>query len=65
MRFVRALLPLGFLIAAAVGSPVLVSGCGNSSGLTSEQMEANRKEQQLLHDQMQKGFAKRPTTRRR
>ena len=65
MKAIRALFALGWLLAAAVGPPVLVSGCGNNSGLTSEQVEANRKDQRLMHDQLQKGFAKRPTTKRR
>jgi hypothetical protein len=65
MRITRTLFALGWFLAAAFSPPVLLSGCGNSNSLTSEQVEANRKEQQLLHDNMQKGFAKRPVMKRR
>ena len=61
MRILRSLLLLLFL-AAVPGFPVLVSGCSNSSSPSSAQIEASKQEQQLLHDQMQKGFAKRPAT---
>jgi hypothetical protein len=65
MKVSHTLFALGWFLAAAVGPPVLVSGCGSRSGLTSEQVDVNRKDQQLMHDQLQKGFAKRPTTKRR
>jgi len=54
-----------FIIVATLGSPVLVSGCSNNSTPSGAQVDANKQEQELLHDQMQKGFAKRPATKRR
>ncbi len=48
-----------------LGSPVLVSGCSNNPTPSAAQVEANKHEQELLHDQIQKGFAKKPATKRR
>ena len=65
MRVLRSLLPMVFIIVVTLGSPVLVSGCSNNSTPSKVQVDANKQEQELLHDQMQKGFAKRPATKRR
>ncbi len=65
MRILRSVFSLMFMVAAVLGSPVLVSGCSNSSSPSGIQVEANQKEQQLLHDQIQKGLAKRLVTKRR
>jgi len=65
MRVLRSLLPMVFIIVVTLGSPVLVSGCSNNSTPSGVQVDANKQEQELLHDQMQKGFAKRPATKRR
>jgi outer membrane murein-binding lipoprotein Lpp len=65
MRILRSVFSLMFIVAAALGSPVLVSGCSNSSSPSGIQVEANQKEQQLLHDQIQKGLAKRLVTKHR
>jgi len=54
-----------FIIVVTLGSPVLVSGCSNNSTPSGVQVDANKQEQELLHDQMQKGFARRPATKRR
>ena len=65
MRSLRYSFPLVFIIVVTLVSPVLMSGCSNDSGLSGVQVEANRQQQELLHDQIQKGFAKRPVTKRR
>ena len=65
MRVLRSLLPMVVIIVVTLGSPVLVSGCSNNSTPSGAQVDANKHEQELLHDQMQKGFAKRPATKRR
>jgi hypothetical protein len=65
MRVRRSLLPMVFIIVVTLGSPVLVSGCSNNPTPSGVQVDANKQEQELLHDQMQKGFAKRPATKRR
>jgi hypothetical protein len=54
-----------FIIVVTLGSPVLVSGCSNNSTPSKVQVDANKQEQKLLHDQVQKGIAKRPVTKRR
>ncbi len=65
MRVLRSLLPMVFIIVVTLGSLVLVSGCSNDRAPSAAQVEANKQEQQLLHDQIQKGFAKKPATKRR
>ena len=65
MRVLGSLLPMVFLIVVTLGSPVLVGGCSNNPTPSKAQIDANKREQELLHDQMQKGFAKRPATKRR
>ncbi len=65
MRVPGSLLPMVFIIVVTLGSPVLVTGCSNNSTPTQAQLDTNKQEQELLHDQMQKGFAKRPATKRR
>ena len=60
MRIVRSVFSLMFIVAAALGSPVLVSGCSSSSSLSGIQVEANQKEQQLLHDQIHEGLGQAP-----
>ena len=59
------LVPADFHFLVTLGSPVLVSGCSNSSSPGGVQVNANKEEQKLLHDQIQKGIAKRPVTKRR
>ena len=65
MRSLRYSFPLVFIIVVTLVLPVLMSGCSNDSGSGTVQVEANRQQQELLHDQIQKGFAKRPVTKRR
>ncbi len=65
MRNLRCLLPAFLILAGTLGSPILVGGCSSDSTPTEAQINANKQEQELLHDQMQKGFAKRPATKRR
>ncbi len=65
MRVLRSLLPIVFMSVVTLGSPVLVSGCSNNPTPSAAQVEANKHEQELLHDQIQKGFAKKPATKRR
>jgi len=65
MRVLRSLLPMVFLSVVTLGSPVLVSGCSNNPSPSAAQVDANKQEQELLHDQIQKGFAKRPATKRK
>jgi len=64
MRILRSLFPLMFIMVT-LGSPVLVSGCSNNSTPSKVQVDANKQEQELLHDQIQKGIAKRPVAKRR
>ncbi len=65
MRILRySFLPV-FIIVVAFVSPVLMSGCSNDSGSGGVQVEANKQQQELLHDQIQKGLTKRPATKRR
>jgi hypothetical protein len=65
MRILRYLFPLVSIIAVALASPVLMSGCSSDSGSSGVQVEANKQQQELLHQQIQKGLAKRPATKRR
>ena len=67
MRILRGLLPSVWILVVVVtlAAPVLVSGCSNDSTPSKAQIDANRQQQELLHDQMQKGFAKRPATKRK
>jgi len=64
MRILRSLFPLMFIMVT-LGSPVLLSGCSNNSSPGGVQVDANKQEQELLHDQIQKGLAKRPIAKRR
>ena len=65
MRVLRFFLPLGVVTALALMSLVLLSGCSNDSTPTKAQVDASKHEQELLHDQIQKGFAKKPATKRK
>ncbi len=65
MRILRSLFPLVFVLVVALGSPVLLCGCSNDSSSGGVQVDANKQEQKLLHDQIQKGIAKRPVAKRR
>jgi len=65
MRILRFLFPLVFVLVVPLGSPVLLSGCSNDPSSGGVQVDANKEEQKLLHDQIQKGIAKRPVTKRR
>ena len=60
MRLLRPLLWLVPMAAIGLGLSILLSGCSGSSSPSVSQVDASKKEQQLLHDQMQKGFAKCP-----
>lgn len=65
MRISRFVFSLWLLLVGVVGVPVLVSGCWSGSETGEVKVEANKEEQQLLHDQMQKGFARQPTSNRK
>jgi len=65
MRILRSLLPTVLTFVVTLGSPILMSGCSNNPTPSGAQVDANKREQELLHDQMQKGFAKRPANKRR
>jgi len=65
MRILRSLFPLVFVLVVPLGSSVLLSGCSNDPGSGGVQVDANKEEQKLLQDQIQKGIAKRPVTKRR
>ena len=65
MRILRCSFPLVFIIVVTLGSPVLMSGCSNGSGSGGVQVEANKQQQELLHDRIQKGLMKRPVTKHR
>jgi PBP1b-binding outer membrane lipoprotein LpoB len=60
MRILRVLSSPLLILVVTLGCAVLLSGCSHDSG----QVDVNKKEQQLLQEQIQKGFTKRPIARR-
>ena len=65
MRGFRSLLAIGWIFVVALVAPLLESGCSNDSTPSKAQIDANKQQQKLMHDQLQKGFAKRPAANRK
>lgn len=64
MRIFRAFLSLSIVAVGLLGAAVFVGGCSNDGGSGTIDRDADKAEQRLLHERMQKGFAHRPDTRR-